>query len=273
MIETADPGGAALREALYAGRIFRLPARPASLALVEAAAAAVAAELGPDPRHAQFALSPADWLAAIARIRERLGAEATFRGGVRAVIDAIGWGPDEMVGDALRLRAVAHLGHEVPAAAPAYFAHRDTWYANPQAQVNVWIPLHDVEEVETFAFYRDRFTRAVANDSDGFDHDRWVREVGWQNAARPQTAVYPKACEPLDAEPADGFSARAGEIVLFSASQLHQTRPNTSGRTRFSLDFRVVHLEDHRHGRGAPNVDNRSKGSTLETYAPLAGPA
>ena len=30
--------------------------------------------------------------------------------------------------------------------------------------------------------------------------------------------------------------------------------------------FRMVDLEDHQHGRGAPNVDNRSTGSAVGDY-------
>ena len=39
-----------------------------------------------------------------------------------------------------------------------------------------------------------------------------------------------------------------------------------AGATRFSVDFRTVHLGDHRAGLGAPNVDNHSTGSALKDY-------
>ena len=31
-----------------------------------------------------------------------------------------------------------------------------------------------------------------------------------------------------------------GEVLLFSGAQLHASIPNTSGRARFSVDFRTV---------------------------------
>ena len=37
---------------------------------------------------------------------------------------------------------------------------------------------------------------------------------------------------------------KPGSALLFSAQHLHATVPNTSGRTRFSIDFRTVHRED-----------------------------
>jgi hypothetical protein len=41
---------------------------------------------------------------------------------------------------------------------------------------------------------------------------------------------------------------------------------NTSGRTRFSIDFRTVHIDDVRDLRGAPNVDSHCTGSTMGDY-------
>ncbi len=63
-----------------------------------------------------------------------------------------------------------------------------------------------------------------------------------------------------------GFSCKRAENLLFSGAHFHATRPQTEDTTRFSLDFRVVHLDDVRARRGAPNVDNRSTGSALDDY-------
>lgn len=263
---TAPADSFELRAALYAGRIFLLPACAASRSLVERGRALLEAQMGPEPRGRQFELTPSEWLAQLGRVRERLREDPAAAAGARAVLTAIGLEPDAFALDAVRMRGVAHEGHLIPAAAPAYFAHRDTWYANPQSQINVWLPLFDVREAETFVFYGERFARPVENDSASFDHDEWVAQVGWQNPSRPATATYPAAREELASEPRLAFAAEAGEVLLFSAAHLHQTRPNASGATRFSLDFRVVHLGDHAAGRGAPNVDNRSRGSSLSTY-------
>jgi len=42
--------------------------------------------------------------------------------------------------------------------------------------------------------------------------------------------------------------------------------PNTSGYTRFSIDFRTVHLDDVREGVGAPNLDSECTGTTMRDY-------
>jgi hypothetical protein len=58
----------------------------------------------------------------------------------------------------------------------------------------------------------------------------------------------------------------AGGLILFSAAQMHSTVPNTSGVTRFSIDFRTVDLSDLENGRTAPNVDTRATGTSLRDF-------
>jgi hypothetical protein len=105
-----------------------------------------------------------------------------------------GFSPEANALDSARLRAVTDHGHENPLAAAAYTAHRDTWYANPQAQINWWIPLFDVSEGETFAFFPLYFDKPVANDSAAFDYDKWSEQVGFQSTSASSSvppAVYP----------------------------------------------------------------------------------
>ena len=47
---------------------------------------------------------------------------------------------------------------------------------------------------------------------------------------------------------------------------MHSTVPNTSGFTRFSIDFRTVHLDDVKTESGAPNIDSECTGTTLRDY-------
>ena len=53
---------------------------------------------------------------------------------------------------------------------------------------------------------------------------------------------------------------------MFSGAQLHSSVPNTSGKTRFSIDFRTVDLDDVIAKRGAPNVDASCTGTTMRDY-------
>ncbi len=55
-------------------------------------------------------------------------------------------------------------------------------------------------------------------------------------------------------------------MIVFSGAQMHSTVPNTSGITRFSIDFRTVHFDDVVERRGAPNVDSECTGTTMGDY-------
>ena len=55
-------------------------------------------------------------------------------------------------------------------------------------------------------------------------------------------------------------------MILFSGAQLHSTVPNVSGKTRFSIDFRTVNLDDVIAQRGAPNIDSKCTGTSLRYF-------
>jgi len=265
-LKTAD--NAALREAIYAGKVIRIPATAISRRLVLAVWAAIEQEFGgaTPRRRLQFKLDGDEFFTRIGKVRKRLASEELYRKRLYELLAHHGFVVGEHAVDPVRLRAVTHLGHENPKAAPAYTAHRDTWYANPQAQINWWIPLHAVTEADSFAFFHNLFDKPVPNESAGFDYDEWMANVGWQSTGG-KPAVYPAAQEgSYRAEDGLAFSCNAGDIILFSAAHLHQTMKNASGLTRFSIDFRTVHLGDHNAGKGAVNVDNKSTGSALDGY-------
>lgn len=273
-IRTATPDdNAAMRAAVYGGDVFILPPGPASLELAAAARGLVEAEIGStgDVRQAQFQMSSTEFFDAITRIRKQITSSSLFDGLAQALIAELGFDPAANLYDPVRLRAVTHAGHENPKALPAYGAHRDTWYANSQAQLNWWIPLFGLRPDQCFSIYPEYFSRAIANSSSSFDYDRWISNVGWQNYSdKSEAPIYPEPSEPIDTGISWRFEMRAGGVMIFSASHLHQTFPNLSGETRFSLDFRTVHTLDHSAGLCAPNVDNASTGSALRDYRTFA---
>lgn len=261
-----DPAQA--RASLYAGAVFLLPPSAESVGLVRRVRTVVRqtfADAGP-PRRAQHVLDGAAVHARVTLAREALRRDAGARAQLLALMESVGFPAAEHAVDHLRLRAMQSGGHRIPAAAPLYTAHRDTWYANPRSQINWWVPLHDVDASETFVFYPSAFGVAVANTSADFDYDAWSRTVGFQNPAPPPGAVYPHAIDERPPFDAVGFSARVGSVLLFAGAHLHQTCRHDGGRTRFSIDVRTVHLLDHQAGLEAPVVDDHSRGSTLPDY-------
>ena len=221
-------------------------------------------------RTAQFRLSADDFFGHIGRLRKRLYTSPKYHAVVAELMGQFGFRPVDHSFDPIRLRVIPHMGHKHPAAQPMYYGHRDTWYSNPQTMITWWIPLHDVQATESFDFYPDEFERPVANDSEIFDFDMWTadgqqRRIGWQDAATGLTALYPQLREPPQGARLP-VTSRAGELLLFSAQHLHRTRANVTGKTRFSLDFRTVHLLENQTHAGPPNVDNRSTGCSLKQF-------
>lgn len=76
----------------------------------------------------------------------------------------------------------------------------------------------------------------------------------------------PRPTGPVELDPQIRLVCPVGGVILFSGAQLHSSVPNTSGVTRFSIDFRTVDSGDARAGRGAPNVDSKCTGTTMRDY-------
>ena len=263
------------RRDLYAGTVFHLPGDAATAGLIGEVWGAVAAELGDDPRAAQFRMTDGGFFDRVGRLRKLIYTGPRFHAMLSDVLRARGFDPTRVACDPARLRVISHKGYENPAAAPIYYAHRDTWYAHSQAEITWWVPLHDVTPEETFVFYPDWFDRPVLNNSEAFDHDAWTKHgaalrIGWQNPDHGQTQTYPGQVGTFDPGREVGFAAAAGDLVVFAGAQFHQTRKNGTGRTRFSLDFRTVDRDDHAAGTGAPNADNRSTGCSVTDYVRLS---
>jgi len=118
------------------------------------------------------------------------------------------------------------------------------------------------------AFHPRYWSQAVRNGSAEYNYEEWNR-TSRQNAAqfiKLDTRKQPKPEEPMELDPQIRVIAPPGGILLFSGAQMHSSVPNTSGRTRFSIDFRTVNLDDVAARRGAPNVDSACTGTTMGDY-------
>lgn len=269
------PDPDASRTALYQGALLRLPPSGASRALVEMADALLHEEVGADPRRAWERLPPDELFARLGRVRKALYLDEAAHRLIAALLADHGLDPADFACDPARLRVVHPYGERQPAAAAVYGVHRDIWYGHPSCLVTWWIPLHDVVEEETFELWPEYLTRPVDNDSHVFDYDAWVArgwslKIGWQDPEAGLRARYPAF---LGQRAALGrgvpLAAMRAESLLFSGAHLHATRPHTQPQTRFSLDLRIAHLGDAATGRGAPIVDNESRGSSLPDYVRL----
>ncbi len=262
----------AFRQSIYDGTVYLKPSDAASQALVRHVVHAMQERLEmEDIRQAHVKWSADELFERLGALRRLVYLDPVFHEHVRCVAEACGLDRSRIAFDPIRLRVVQPGGHRNPLAAPVYYPHRDTWYAHPQCMMVWWIPLHDLTPEETFVFYPEYLEQPVANDSEIFDYADWIKDgpalkIGWQNKDSGVTARYPGSLEKEMPAYAEGFSCRAGEHLIFSGAHYHRTLPHDLNRTRFSLDFRIADLEDAAAGLGAPNADNRSRGSTLKDY-------
>ena len=244
------------RDAIFRGAIAQCPACDESRRLVSIALDHVAAAFGDDlPKVHERLDGDAIW-ARTCEARAALSKDAKARAACVDLAAALGFSRAKLAYDVPRLRVVAPGAHLRASAARAYYMHRDTWYASPPSQVNVWVPLFDVDERDSFAIWENAFGKNVKNDSSAFDYARFVFQ-----SAELLDAAYPRCLEPV-VGPKTCIVANAAEIVAFSAAHLHGTTPNETQRTRFSIDVRFVDVDD----RHAPDGDNASRGSALIDY-------
>jgi hypothetical protein len=160
---------------------------------------------------------------------------------------------------------MAHGDYLKSGIALAFDLHRDSWFASPLCQQNWWIPIYDIGPDDALAFHPAYFDQAVLNSSSDYNQYDWNlygRRVASQFVKADPRKV-PKPEQPMELDPQIRLISRAGGAIMFSGAQMHSTVPNTAMRTRFSIDFRTVHIDDLVNRRGAANVDSAPTGTTL----------
>jgi ectoine hydroxylase-related dioxygenase (phytanoyl-CoA dioxygenase family) len=176
--------------------------------------------------------------------------------------------PDLTYQDVPRLRMVTSDGYLTSGVGYAHHPHRDTWYSAPMTQINWWIPIYPMESESSMAFHPHYWAEAIANGSHEFNYYEWNTE-GRANAAqqiKSDTRKQPKPLQELNLDPDVRIVPEPGGMILFSAAQLHSTVANTSGKTRYSIDFRTVHVGDLLSRSGAPNIDSYCTGTSLRDF-------
>jgi hypothetical protein len=96
----------------------------------------------------------------------------------------------------------------------------------------------------------------------------------WNKEFRPDASKHlkddprplPRPTEPVETEPDIRPVCRVGGVIMFAGAQLHSSVPNSSGKTRFSIDFRTVHHDDLITKNGAPNIDSECTGTSLRDF-------
>lgn len=260
---------AARRQRLYAGDVFVYSPTAASLEFCAFAQQLIREAFGSrDPELAQHDMPVTEFAALLAELKPRFIHHPESKRLIRAMLLAHGCSGQDTYFDVPRLRSSTSDGYLTTGIAYAFHPHRDTWYSAPLCQLNWWMPVFDVAPNNVMAFHPQYWTQPIANSSAGYDYQRWNATSRF-NAARhigQDTREQPKPEEPVAAEPDFRIVAPVGGVMVFSGAHLHSSIPNTSGRTRYSIDFRTVHRGDAEQLRGAPNIDSRCTGTSMPDY-------
>jgi len=251
---------------LYSGDIFVYSPRPSTKALTEFARELIEAAFAPlDPQTAQESLPVEKFVEIVGPLKPRFIHHPKTLELLLALLADVGSDPEKTFFDVPRMRVATSGGYLNAGVAYVLHPHRDIWYSSPPSQLNWWLPVYPFEAESSFAFHPRYWSEPVPNSSGEYNHYEWNR-VGRASAAqqvKADTRKQPRPTEPLELEPEVRVVCPPGGLILFSGAHLHSTVPNTSGRSRFSIDFRTAHLDALASRGGAPNIDRECTGTTL----------
>jgi hypothetical protein len=257
------------RHRLYAGDLMTFSAGESAANLAELARELSEAAFAPhDPQVAQESMPPEQYVEILAKLKPTFIHHPRAKELIAGLLSNLGCDIERTYFDVPRLRTMAHGEYLKAGLAYQFHPHRDTWFSAPHQQLNWWLPVYEIESENSMAFHPQYFDTPVRNSSSGYDYEEW-NKTGRQQAAKQvkkETRKQPQPEEPLNLEPDLRVVTPPGGTLVFSASQLHSTVPNTTSRTRFSIDFRTVNLDDLVEGVAAPNVDSECTGTTLRDF-------
>lgn len=256
------------RRRLYGGDLFVYSPTPHSLELCAFAREMAEEAFTPYfPPNAQHQLAGQEYVDVLAKLKPTFINHPRSKELVAGVLADLGADLQQTYLDVPRLRTMT--SEYLNAGLTLQFApHRDTWFSAPMSQLNFWMPVYDVEEANVMAFHPPYFSTGVRNSSRDYDYAEWVAHGRTAAAQQVETdnRRQPELEQEIQREPDIRVITPPGGVLIFSGAQLHTTVPNTSGRTRFSIDFRVVNRADVEAGVGAANVDSECTGTTLGDF-------
>jgi hypothetical protein len=257
------------RNLLYGGQLFVYTASPGARKLVALAREMIEdAFRGRDPELAQHDMPVEEYAALLTDLKPRFIHHPDSKQCIQEILGEAGCDPDETYFDVPRMRTSTSENYLTSGIAYAFHPHRDTWYSAPMCQINWWLPIYPALPSNAMAFHPGYWNKPVKNGSRIYNYEEWNRTSRVEAAkhVKTDTRVQPKPEEPMELDPQLRLLPAPGGMILFAGAQMHSSVPNDSGRTRFSIDFRTVHLGDVEARRGAPNIDSECTGTTMRDY-------
>jgi hypothetical protein len=257
------------RKELYRGSIFFHRSNVNAENLCQLARDLIAEAFGSlDPRKVQEAMPAEKSSEILSVLKPRFIHHPKAKEYIQGMLTELGCDLTKTYFDVPRMRTAFPGDYLKSGIAYAFHPHRDTWYSAPFCQINWWMPIYPISSENCMAIHPRYWDQPIRNGSSAYNYHQWNLESR-QNAAqhiKTDTRVQPKPEEPVELDPQFRLICEPGAVYQFSAAQLHSTVPNTSGSTRYSIDFRTVHLEDVWTRTGAPNIDSACTGTTMGDY-------
>ncbi|MEO1249808.1 MAG: hypothetical protein AAFW76_08215 [Pseudomonadota bacterium] len=209
-----------------------------------------------EPVSAEARLTPEQFTNAAKSARRQVDNDHAIHQSWIQVLEAIGFRPQAVFGDRMRLRIVPSRAQARSTSAMPLAAHRDSWGAGIMAQVNWWLPLYPIGPSRTMLVWPELFRAPVANTSKTWD---LAEAIAARKSGRTDVPLLPVTTAAPEADDAVPVDIEPGEMLAFSAAHLHGSVTDESGLTRLGLDTRTLWQDDLVHGRGAPNVDGQTQ--------------
>jgi hypothetical protein len=258
------------RQQLYDGQLFVYSKRASILAFAEFANSMIEGAFGElDPRTAQKSMKVEQYADLLGKLKPAFIHHPESKRHVRNICEDLGCDLEKTYFDVPRMRSSTSDNYLTSGIAFAWHPHRDTWYSAPACQINWWFPIYDIESGNAMAFHPRYWNQPVKNSSVEYNYYVWNKLYRGEDVAKlvkQDPRPLPRATEPMELDPQIRLICPVGGIILFSGAQMHSSVPNTSGVTRFSIDFRTVHLDDAVGKRGAPNIDSACTGTVMRDY-------
>ncbi len=258
------------RQKIFEGQLFVYTPRPSTVAFCEFAKKLIQEAFGNlDPLMAQYSLSVKEYAAMLGTLKPTFIHHPESKRHIQQIFREMSCDPNKTYFDVPKMRSSTSDKYLTTGIAYAWHPHRDTWYSAPPCQINWWIPIYDIASENAMAFHPRYWNQPVQNNSNGYNYYEWNKQYRGPAVAQlvgEDPRPLPRPTESIELDPQIRLICPAGGIILFAGAQLHSTVPNTSGKTRFSIDFRTVHLDDVVAKGGAPNVDSTCTGTTMRDY-------
>jgi hypothetical protein len=265
----ADATDEVCRQEIYRGVIHVRTAGSAAQAFVAHTRAMMREAFGgADPEFVQFEMPVEEYARVLSSLKPRFIHDPSSAEHLRAMLIEFGCDPELTYFDVPRLRTSTSGGYLTSGIAYAWHPHRDTWYSAPMSQINYWMPVFELVETNAMAFHPQYFASVLENDSAKYNYYEWNAKHRAAASANigSESRPLPGPTQHVDLSSSLVLLPPVGATILFSAQHLHSSVPNTSGRTRISVDFRTVNVGDLRAGLGARNVDVHCTGTSIRDF-------